>query len=135
MVHLLVQAAGGALIGASAALLALGMGQIAGISSIWGESLRLHPGQFQWRLAFLAGLLLPAVLWGAQQPAVMLASNPVLIVAGLLVGIGTSWGSGCTSGHGVCGNANASPRSMLATVIFMRFAMLTVFLQDHGVLG
>lgn len=128
---LLPLAAGGAAIGAGAALLLLFDGEIAGISGIHARLLQGITGHQHWRLAFLAGLLLPALflLWRHAAPAT--AGLPLMAVAGLLVGIGTRLGGGCTSGHGVCGMANLSPRSLLATLTFMAVAMFTVFLMRH----
>lgn len=124
-------AAGGAAIGAAAGLLLLFTGEIAGISGIQAALLRGDSGRRHWRLAFLAGLMLPG-LWLWQQGTPATAAWPVLIVAGLLVGYGTRRGGGCTSGHGVCGIANFSLRSLVATLVFMATAMLTVFITRHG---
>ena len=128
-------AIGGALIGLSVALLMLLLGRIAGISGILGESLSTDKG---WRLAFLAGLiaaLLVAILagFGVASPQ-MPGSWGVIILAGLLVGFGTRLGAGCTSGHGICGIARLSPRSLTATAIFMAAAIIVVFVTRH-VLG
>lgn len=123
--------AGGAAIGAAAGLLVLVDGQIAGISHIWGQTLRADGGHFGWRWAFLAGLLLSALIGKGATPVSHMSSLPVLLLAGLLVGIGTVRGSGCTSGHGVCGNANFSRRSLAATLTFMCTAALTVFITRH----
>lgn len=124
---------GGVLIGASAAGLLLINGHIAGISGIFGEALRLRAGL--WRYAFLAGLFASPFLAarsGIAFPAVHhQAGLAVLGLAGLLVGFGTTLSNGCTSGHGVCGLANLSPRSLLATLIFMVVAGITVFLTRH----
>ena len=117
--------AGGALIGAAAGTLILFSGRIAGVSGIIGKALRAEAGQGAWRLVFLVGLLLPGLLLGNGDP--QFAVGPwTLGIAGLLVGYGTGTGSGCTSGHGVCGMANLSPRSLVATLIFIGVAMLTV---------
>jgi uncharacterized membrane protein YedE/YeeE len=123
---------GGILIGAGVALLVLRTGQTAGISGIFGQSLRGAWGERGWRLLFLAGLLVPALVLGIGpvHPAGGLGS---LAVAGLLVGAGTCLGNGCTSGHGVCGLARGSTRSLVATGVFMVTAMLTVWLARHGV--
>jgi uncharacterized protein len=130
-------AIGGALIGLSVALLMLLLGRIAGISGILGESLI---GGFDkgWRLAFLAGLIaapLVATLvgYGVASPQ-MPTTWGVVVVAGLLVGFGTRLGAGCTSGHGICGIARLSPRSLTATAIFMVAAIIVVFVTRH-VLG
>jgi hypothetical protein len=117
--------AGGALIGAGAAVLLLFDGQVAGISGILDRALHGVLGEQAWRVAFLAGLLLPAVILGTG-PVSWQASPGVLGLAGALVGFGTRVGSGCTSGHGVCGAANLSPRSIVATVTFIAVAIVTV---------
>jgi uncharacterized membrane protein YedE/YeeE len=120
---------GGALIGLSAAALILLNGRVAGISGIVSRLLRLRIGTQGWRVWFLGGLVLPAVIWGTgnlQWPV----SASGLAFAGVLVGVGTRLGSGCTSGHGVCGNANLSPRSLVATTLFIATAMLTVWVRS-----
>lgn len=123
--------AGGGLIGLSAAVLILMNGKVAGISGVAGEILQGRVGEQGWRLWFLAGLLFPAILPGVL-PAVTTSGSPVLLgIAGVLVGLGTGIGSGCTSGHGVCGNANLSPRSLVATLTFMTTAAITVFIVRH----
>ncbi|HEL4830373.1 YeeE/YedE thiosulfate transporter family protein [Stenotrophomonas sp. SMYL20] len=133
--------AGGALIGAAAVLLLATLGRVAGISGIAAGSLRAAEGERGWRWAFLLGLLTAAglVLWWQAlpeaSPRVLLRDAlPAwqLIGAGLLVGFGTRLGSGCTSGHGVCGMARGSKRSLLAVLVFMACAMLTTFLVRHG---
>ncbi|HFF5965489.1 TPA: YeeE/YedE family protein [Stenotrophomonas maltophilia] len=133
--------AGGALIGAAAVLLLATVGRVAGISGIAAGSLRAAEGERGWRWAFLLGLLAAAglVLWlqslPEASPRVLLRDAlPAwqLIGAGLLVGFGTRLGSGCTSGHGVCGMARGSKRSLLAVLVFMACAMLTTFLVRHG---
>ena len=133
----LVQAlAGGALIGAAAVLLMALEGRIAGISGIVGGLLPPAPAADRaWRVAFLAGLVAGPLLVGAlvAGPAI---GSPVVgiggaIAAGLLVGVGTALGSGCTSGHGVCGLARLSPRSLAATLTFMATAGVTVFVLRH----
>ncbi|MEJ0008614.1 MAG: YeeE/YedE family protein [Steroidobacteraceae bacterium] len=116
---------GGALIGAGVAVLLLGNGQIAGVSGILNRALRGSVGEQGWRILFLAGLLLPALLVGAG-PVHWQGSLGLLAVAGVLVGFGTRLGSGCTSGHGVCGLSNLSMRSVAATATFMLVAVLTV---------
>jgi uncharacterized membrane protein YedE/YeeE len=126
---------GGALIGLSAVLLMLATGRIAGISGILAGCLAFAGGDKAWRLAFLGGLIVSPLLGVAigmplVQP-VMPSSWTVVIVAGLLVGFGTRLGGGCTSGHGVCGIARLSPRSIVATLIFMAVAMLVVFVARH----
>jgi uncharacterized membrane protein YedE/YeeE len=124
---------GGALIGASAAGLLLVNGRIAGISGILAGATSLRPQAWQW--AFLAGLVatgLAAGLLGRPAPAALHGQGfAVLALAGLLVGVGTRLGGGCTSGHGVCGLGNLSPRSLLATATFMTVAGLVVFAIRH----
>ncbi len=125
---------GGVLIGVAAAALLLLNGRIAGISGILGGLLRPVRGDAAWRVAFIAGLLFAPALYGlvARLPAATIeASYPVLILAGLLVGAGTRYGSGCTSGHGVCGLSRLSPRSLAATVAFMAAGFATVFVVRH----
>ena len=129
--------AGGALIGLAAAMLVLLNGRIAGISGIVGGLLAPRAGDVAWRGAFVAGLLVGAAALAAAGMAPVLRDRPglgVIILAGLLVGFGTRLGSGCTSGHGVCGLARLSPRSFAATLIFMASAALVVFVTRH-VLG
>jgi len=135
--------AGGLLIGVAAALLVLLNGRIAGVSGIVGGLLRprgadaAKQGDRAWRIAFLAGLIGAPLAYGAFRafpPVTIVASYPVLIVAGLLVGIGTRYAGGCTSGHGVCGISRLSLRSLLATLSFMAAGAASVFLMRH-VLG
>jgi uncharacterized protein len=136
-------AAGGMMIGIAVVLLWLGLGRIAGISGIVGGIvsgiLAARPGDIGWRAAFLAGLLAAPLLLDAagtlpaQTPVA--GSTGLLILAGLLVGYGTRLGSGCTSGHGVCGLARLSPRSFAATGLFMATAAAVVFLVRHVVGG
>src|SRR5436305_10964353 len=128
---------GGALIGLAAALLMLLTGRIAGISGIFGGLLPLKATDRDWRLAFIAGMiaapLLAALVFGAPLPKpVMPASLAVVAVAGLLVGFGSRMGGGCTSGHGVCGVARLSARSLVATAVFMVVAIATVAIARHG---
>ena len=127
---------GGLLIGLAAALLLLLNGRISGISGIVGGLLVPKNSDAGWRVVFVAGLLLGAFAYmlaaGGTIPVQMQASLPVLVVAGLLVGFGTRLGSGCTSGHGVCGIARLSKRSIVATSVFFGVAMLTVFLTRHA---
>ena len=128
---------GGALIGLASSLLLLVNGRIAGISGILGRSLLPARGDWAWRLAFLVGLPVGAGL--AQQLAPELhgfAITPrlgLLIAGGLLVGFGTQLGNGCTSGHGVCGLARGSRRSLVATLVFMASGVGTVFMMRHVV--
>ena len=126
--------AGGLLIGTAAAMFLLLNGRIAGISGILGGLLRPRVGDIGWRVAFLAGLVLAPLLYqlAAPLPAVQIdADTALLVLAGLLVGIGTRYGSGCTSGHGVCGLSRLSPRSMVATAAFMAAGFATVFIVRH----
>lgn len=126
---------GGLLIGLAVVLLMLLNGRVAGISSIVGGLVNPKGGDTGWRVAFVAGLLLGAlayVLMGSGHSTVdVLASPPAILVGGLLVGFGTRMGSGCTSGHGLCGIVLFSRRSMAATAIFFGVAMLTVFMTRH----
>ena len=122
---------GGALIGAGASLLLLLNGRIAGVSGIVASVARADPGEQGWRLAFLVGLVAPALFVGtgiADLPPDWVWAT----VSGLLVGFGTRLGGGCTSGHGVCGLANLSTRSLVATLVFMSTAIVTVFVVRHG---
>jgi uncharacterized membrane protein YedE/YeeE len=121
---------GGALIGLASALMLLGAGRIAGISGITGALASLRPAN-GWgdNLIFLAGLIGAPMLYATlvQAPDIAVSSSaPLLIVAGLLVGFGTRLGLGCTSGHGICGVARLSPRSLVATITFMAVAIITV---------
>lgn len=127
---------GGALIGLAAAMLILLNGRLAGVSGIFGGLLRARPADQGWRIAFVAGLIaapLLAALAGAPLPQPTMTSSLVLAaVGGLLVGFGTRMGNGCTSGHGVCGFARLSARSIAATIIFMITAIATVAIIRHG---
>ena len=127
---------GGLLIGLAAALLLLLNGRISGISGIVGGLLARDSSETGWRVLFVAGLLLGALAYvlatGSPISVKMQASLPVLVVAGLLVGFGTRLGSGCTSGHGICGVARLSKRSIAATATFLGVAILTVFLTHHA---
>jgi len=125
---------GGVLIGVSAALLLLLNGRIAGISGILGELLKRQPGEMRWRFAFLLGLVIAPALFGIFMPyptPTIEASNGALLAAGLLVGIGTRYAGGCTSGHGVCGLSRLSIRSLVATLCFMGSGMAMVFVTRH----
>jgi uncharacterized membrane protein YedE/YeeE len=125
---------GGGLIGAAAALLWLSLGQIAGISGILGGLWSAGGSERAWRLAFLAGLVGAPLAYAAVigLPGSEIAAGPaMLVLAGLLVGFGTRLGSGCTSGHGVCGIARLSRRSIAATLVFMATAAITVFIARH----
>lgn len=126
--------AGGALIGLAASMLILLNGRIAGISGILGGLLRPGPGEIAWRAAFLIGLVAAPWLYAvaAPLPAVRMdVSDSMLIAAGLLVGLGTRYGAGCTSGHGVCGLSRLSPRSLAATLAFMAAGFATVYVVRH----
>lgn len=126
--------AGGMMIGGAATLLLLFNGRIAGISGILGGLLRPAREDIGWRIAFLGGLVASPLLMAlaAPLPAARVAADyPLLIAAGLLVGIGTRYGSGCTSGHGVCGLSRRSPRSLVATLAFMAAGVLTVYVMRH----
>lgn len=125
---------GGVLIGVAAMVLLLGNGRIAGISGIIGGVWSTDRGDRLWRLAFVVGMLLSPAVYGffAVIPeAVIEADTTTLIVAGLLVGLGTRYASGCTSGHGVCGLSRGSVRSLTATLAFMGAGFLTVYLMRH----
>lgn len=135
--------AGGQLIGLAAAWLLLVNGRIAGISGIVGRLLQPKAAEISWRLAFLAGLLLAPALVMLVAPSLAPAPNlsvatgagwGVLVLAGLLVGFGTRLGNGCTSGHGICGLAHLSRRSLAAVLTFMASGAATVFISRH-VLG
>jgi len=129
---------GGILIGLSATLLLWTTGRIAGISGIVGSLLRPTAAELPWRAAFVVGLIAAPLLFRAAGGATLaIAVTPSLglaVLGGLLVGYGTQLGSGCTSGHGVCGLARLSPRSLAATVTFLLAALVTVFVARH-VLG
>jgi uncharacterized membrane protein YedE/YeeE len=121
---------GGLLIGGGAATLLWWNGRVAGISGIAANLLGGRVGPHAWRLAFVLGLVIPAAVLGL--PRITFAGGlPWLAVSGLLVGIGTQVGAGCTSGHGVCGLANLSLRSLVATLTFMATAALTVYVVRH----
>lgn len=126
--------AGGALIGIAAAMLALLNGRIAGISGVLGGLLKPVRGDIGWRVAFVAGLLSAPLLYlllGKVMRPQIDASYAALLLAGLLVGVGTRYGSGCTSGHGVCGLSRLSGRSLAATAVFMGAGFITVFVTRH----
>jgi uncharacterized membrane protein YedE/YeeE len=128
---------GGALIGLSATLLLLATGRIAGISGIMGGCLALAGADKSWRLWFLTGLVaapLIGLLIGLPILQPMIPANwAIVVLAGALVGFGSRLGGGCTSGHGVCGVARLSPRSIVATATFMTVAILVVLIVRHGV--
>ena len=126
--------AGGVLIGVATALFLLFNGRIAGISGILGGLLPPVAGDIGWRMAFVSGVLVAPLVYGLASPlpTVQIDANvTTLVVAGLLVGVGTRYGSGCTSGHGVCGLSRLSLRSMVATASFMLAGFVTVFIVRH----
>ncbi len=130
--------AGGALIGTSASLLLSLDGKVAGISGIVGGLLHPTRGEVSWRAFFLGGLLAGGLLLEILRPSsfgVTSAAPAMVIAAGLLVGFGTRLGSGCTSGHGVCGNSRLSPRSLAATAVFLGVGMLTATFVLHRLGG
>lgn len=126
-----VAAIGGVLIGIASWLLWWGLGRIAGVSSITAETLSAPLNPDNWRWAFMAGLIVGGSLLGQALEIPTLPMRPLtlLIPAGLLVGVGTVWGSGCTSGHGVCGLGRMSFRSLVAVITFMAAGMITVTLM------
>lgn len=130
---------GGILIGLAATGLMALNGRIAGISGIVGSAMSARAEEFGWRLAFVLGLFLGPWLVlavsGWLPPIVLDAPLAVIVVGGLLVGFGSRLGSGCTSGHGVCGLARLSPRSLVATLVFTLAGMATVFVMRHLVGG
>jgi len=125
---------GGALVGAAAALFVLLNGRIAGISGVLGGLLRPVKGDVAWRAAFVIGLIVAPLiylLFGSPPKPRIDADFGALVLAGLLVGVGTRYGAGCTSGHGVCGLSRLSPRSLVATAAFMATGFATVFAIRH----
>jgi uncharacterized membrane protein YedE/YeeE len=128
---------GGALIGLASVLLMLLTGRIAGVSGILAGVVTRGGNDRGWRLAFIAGLIAAPLISGFvgySLPMPQMPASWVLIaIAGLLVGFGSRLGSGCTSGHGVCGIARFSPRSLAATIIFMFTAMIVVAIMRHGI--
>jgi uncharacterized protein len=129
--------AGGLLIGIAAAMLILFNGRIAGVSGIIGQLLNGVNRDNLWRIAFVLGIVVAPAIWQAWigDLEIEIQTNALwLIIAGLLVGVGTSHGSGCTSGHGICGLSRFSMRSVIATLSFMISGMLTVYIVRH-VLG
>lgn len=129
---------GGALIGLASIMLFLAIGRIAGISGILGNLIAPPGSETGWRLAFLVGIALGALLMarflGGFVPQ-LATGGSALVIAGLLVGYGTRLGAGCTSGHGICGLGRLSPRSLAAVLLFMASAMLTVFVTRHVIGG
>lgn len=128
---------GGGLIGLAAAALLLINGRIAGISGIVGDLLHRCAADSGWRVAFLLGLVAGPLVYqlvaGRMLTVTIDAEFPILVVGGFLVGFGTNLGSGCTSGHGVCGIARFSPRSIVATAVFMLAGVITVYVVRHVV--
>jgi uncharacterized protein len=126
--------AGGVVIGVAAAMFVLLNGRIAGISGVLGGLLKPMKGDIAWRVAFLVGMVTAPALYALFISLPILnidAGWGALVLAGLLVGVGTRYGSGCTSGHGVCGLARLSPRSLAATLTFMAAGFVTVFVARH----
>lgn len=129
--------AGGILLGVASALFILLNGRVLGISGILGGLLRPRTGDAGWRVAFLLGMLAAPLVFGLLAPAGFMQAPRIdaglgaIVVAGLLVGLGTRYGSGCTSGHGVCGLSRLSPRSMVATLAFMGAGFAMVFVIRH----
>lgn len=131
--------AGGALIGAASALTWWGLGRIAGISNIFGQLLAFERGHMSWRIAFIGGLVLVGAVaklaLGNGIAFDLRGGEWQMVAAGLLVGFGTQLGSGCTSGHGICGIGRLSPRSIVATLCFMATGAIAVFaMRQAGVL-
>jgi len=130
---------GGLLLGLASALFILLNGRILGISGILGGLFAPRMGDIGWRIAFLLGMGAAPMVFAAVMPADLLsevrieASGPAIALAGLLVGVGTSYGSGCTSGHGVCGLSRLSPRSLVATLCFMAAGFATVYVLRHAI--
>lgn len=128
---------GGIILGVASALFILINGRVMGISGILGGLLPPKAGDTFWRLAFLAGMFASPWLFKLLAPAELMtppqidADLVMLVIAGLLVGFGTRYGSGCTSGHGVCGLSRLSPRSLVATLSFMAAGFLTVYVVRH----
>ena len=127
--------AGGLMIGVAAVILMKFNGRIAGVSNITQGVLRAAPGDVLWRVLFLAGMIIAPQIYNLvvsePTPVTISSSIPVLLIGGLLVGFGASAGRGCTSGHGVCGIARFSRRSLAATATFMATAVITVYLVNH----
>ena len=126
--------AGGGLVGISVALLILLNGRIAGITGIIGGLFIPAKGDAAWRVAFTFGLIIAPIIWllFGKLPEITIDANyALLVIAGLIVGFGARLGSGCTSGHGVCGISRLSPRSIIATLAFMGTGFLTVFIARH----
>lgn len=129
---------GGCLIGLSALILMLASGRVAGCSGILTNAIKGGRGQREWRILFIIGLILGPVLAGTMSfelPSSYNFSWPIVIIAGLVVGVGTSMANGCTSGHGICGIGRLSKRSITATCVFMAAAIITVYISRHVVGG
>lgn len=126
---------GGVLLGLAASLYVLLHGRILGISGIFSGLLRPQQGDWAWRLSLILGILTApfwaALVFGMHANSVIDADWFAIVIAGLLVGFGSHYGSGCTSGHGICGLSRLSPRSLLATMSFMFSGFLTVYLIRH----
>jgi uncharacterized membrane protein YedE/YeeE len=136
----LLSTLGGALIGLSAVMLLVFSSRIAGITGIVRRLMPARSGARPWEVAaFLAGLIAAPIIWRAVSDVpidqTVSLNLPLLAVAGALVGVGSAWGNGCTSGHGVCGLARLSPRSIAATATFMAVAVATVFVTRHVIGG
>jgi len=126
---------GGALIGLAASLFVLANGRIAGISGLLGTVMQFESEGWGEKTLFLLGLMIAPLLWGvfAVLPEIEINTGwPALVIAGLLVGVGTRYGSGCTSGHGVCGVSRLSPRSIVATLCFMLAGFASVYVIRHA---
>ncbi|KIO49195.1 YeeE/YedE family protein [Nitrosospira sp. NpAV] len=126
--------AGGAVIGMAVAILVLFNGRIAGISGILGGLFKAQKDDIDWRIAFVSGLIAAPLVWQLflSLPAIRIdGSYAMMAMAGLVVGLGTRYGSGCTSGHGVCGLSRLSPRSIVATLVFMGTGFVTVYVIRH----
>jgi uncharacterized membrane protein YedE/YeeE len=125
---------GGLLVGLAAAMFVLLLGRVAGISGVLGGLLAPARGDVAWRVAFVLGLVASPLAWlllGAVPRPHITAGHGTLVLAGLLVGLGTRYGAGCTSGHGVCGLSRLSPRSLVATLSFMGAGFVTVYVLRH----
>ena len=127
--------AGGILIGLSSAIFLWGNGRIAGVSGILGGVLSRDFGSWPWRILFALGMVAGVFIYrsagGTLQDIELTSSLPILVLGGVLVGIGSSLGSGCTSGHGLCGLGRRSGRSLAATLVFMGIAGVTVYVTRH----
>lgn len=132
---------GGVLLGLSAIVLMGGIGRVAGISGIFGAFMsRTWTGENSWRWMFFAGLvggtMVTALAIGVDRSSIQFPGDMLtMAVSGVLVGVGAAMGSGCTSGHGICGISRLSPRSFISTGVFMAVAVVTVFVMRHGVGG